>query len=151
MHLGHIFWLGLAKTVFLYCPPPLQKPREPPHTSNGLSVAAFSFKSENIWDKTCTTPVVPFSVGDYTFWRKKNRRCASLVRSPLIVILNGCFLIPLLSKAEHLTTVFLSVKHHYRIITQSQNNHNGRRRCNYTNFSRTVHKRFDTVISPVGR
>ena len=30
MHLGHIFLLGLAKTVFLHCPPPLPKPREPP-------------------------------------------------------------------------------------------------------------------------
>ena len=46
LHLGHIFLLGLAKTVFLYCPPPLPKPREAPHTSNGLSVAAFRFKSE---------------------------------------------------------------------------------------------------------
>ena len=46
MHLGHIFLLGNAKTVFLHCPPHLPKPREPPHTSNGLSVAAFCFKSE---------------------------------------------------------------------------------------------------------
>ena len=46
MHLRQIFLLGLAKTVFLHCPPPLPKPREPPHTSNGLSVAAFRFKSE---------------------------------------------------------------------------------------------------------
>ena len=30
------------------------------------------------WDKTCTTHVVPFSVGEYTFEEKKNRRCASL-------------------------------------------------------------------------
>ena len=29
------------------------------------------------WDKTCTTHVVPFSIGEYTFW--KNRRCASLI------------------------------------------------------------------------
>ena len=69
------------------------------------------------------------------------------VRSPLIVILNGCFLIPLLSKAEHLTTVFLSVKHHYRIITQSQNNHNGSLRCNYTNLSQEPDKHFGTVRS----
>ena len=46
LHLGHIVLLGLAKTVFLYCPPPLPKPVEAPHTSNGLSVAAFRFKSE---------------------------------------------------------------------------------------------------------
>ena len=44
MHFGHIFLLGLAKTVFLHCPPPIPKPREPPNTSNGLSVAAFCFK-----------------------------------------------------------------------------------------------------------
>ena len=36
MRLGHIFLLGLAKTVFLHCPPPIPKPREPPNTSNGL-------------------------------------------------------------------------------------------------------------------
>ena len=46
MHLGHIFLLSLAKTAFLHCPPPLPKLREPPHTSNGLSVAAYRFKSE---------------------------------------------------------------------------------------------------------
>ena len=46
MHLGHIFLLGLAKTVFLHCPPSLPKPREPPYTSNGLSVAAFHLKKE---------------------------------------------------------------------------------------------------------
>ena len=27
------------------------------------------------WDKTCTTCVVPFSVGEYTFWRKKQVLC----------------------------------------------------------------------------
>ena len=31
------------------------------------------------WDKTCTAGVAPFSVGEYTSWRKKNRRCASLI------------------------------------------------------------------------
>ena len=46
MHFGHIFLLGPAKTAFLHYPPSLPKPREPPHTSNGLSVAAFRFKSE---------------------------------------------------------------------------------------------------------
>ena len=31
--LGHIFSLGLAKTVFLHCPLPLPRPGEPPHIS----------------------------------------------------------------------------------------------------------------------
>ena len=44
--MGHISLLGFAKTVFLRCPPPLPKPREPPHTSNGLSIAAFLFNSK---------------------------------------------------------------------------------------------------------
>ena len=30
MRLGHIFLLGLAKTVFLHCPQPLSKPKELP-------------------------------------------------------------------------------------------------------------------------
>ena len=44
MHLGHIFLLRLAKTVFHHYPRLLYKPREPAHTSKGLSVAAFCTK-----------------------------------------------------------------------------------------------------------
>ena len=44
MHLGHIFLLRLAKTVFHHYPRLLHKPREPAHTSKGLSVAAFCTK-----------------------------------------------------------------------------------------------------------
>ena len=77
------------------------QPRETAHTSNGPTVTVFCFKSEkktyqwsqigkidpkdhrnkgvsyepmNLygqWDKTCTTRVVPFSVGEYTFWKKQ--------------------------------------------------------------------------------
>ena len=55
--------------------------------------------------------------------------------------------IQLLRKVRHLTTVFPSVKHHYTIITQSQNNHNGSLRCNYTNLSQEADKHFGTVRS----
>ena len=43
---GSYFLAGPRQTIFLHCPPPLPKPREPTHTLNGLLVAAFCFKSE---------------------------------------------------------------------------------------------------------
>ena len=43
---GSYFLAGPRQTIFLHCPPPLPKPREPPNTSNGLSVTGFRFKSE---------------------------------------------------------------------------------------------------------
>ena len=55
--------------------------------------------------------------------------------------------IQLLRQVRHLTTVFPSVKHHYTIITQSQNNHNGSLRCNYTNLSQEADRLFGTVRS----
>ena len=43
---GSYFLAGPRQTIFLHCPPPLPKLSAPPHTSNGLSVTAFRFKSE---------------------------------------------------------------------------------------------------------
>ena len=46
----HAFWAyfltGSRQTRLFHCPTRLPKPREPPYTSNGLSVAAFRFKKE---------------------------------------------------------------------------------------------------------
>ena len=52
MHLGNIF-----KTIFPHCPTPHPKLTENPHTSNGLSVAVFLFKSEKTyhWSQLGTT------------------------------------------------------------------------------------------------
>ena len=58
--------------------------------------------------------------------------------------------IHLLREVRHLTTVFPSVRHHYTIITQSQNNHNGSLRCNYTNLSWEADKHVLAQLDPGG-
>ena len=89
-----LFWALAKKSSLSHSPP---QPRETPHTLNGPTVTVFRFRSEKKtyqwsklgkieqktigikvlaknpygqWDKTCTTRVVPFSVGEYTFWKK---------------------------------------------------------------------------------
>ena len=70
MHLGHIFLLRLAKTVFHHYPRLLHKPREPAHTSKGLSVAAFCTKCGK---KTyqCTMCIVRWPCGQKLKSKKK--------------------------------------------------------------------------------
>ena len=41
-----LFFTGPRQTICVHRPPPLPKPRETPHTSNGPTVAIFRFKSE---------------------------------------------------------------------------------------------------------